>query len=63
MTWACADGPCRTFDVATVKPNRNGKGGGNLAASPRMLTIRNLQLRTIIGAAYGIAEYRISGPQ
>jgi uncharacterized protein (TIGR03435 family) len=28
-----------------------------------MLTIRNLPLRTIIGAAYGIAEYRISGPR
>src|SRR5260370_40742837 len=52
-----------TFDVAAVKPNRSGKGGGNLAASPGMLTIRNLPLRTIIGAAYGIAEYQIAGPQ
>src|SRR5947208_15851779 len=59
---AGADAPCQTFDVATVRPNRTGKGGGNLAASPGMLTIRNLPLRTIIGAAYNIAEYRISGP-
>ncbi len=51
-----------TFDVATVKPNRTGKGGGNFAASPGMLTIRNLPLRRIIGAAYNIAEYQISGP-
>src|SRR5258708_37494414 len=62
-TLAGADTPCQTFDVAAVKPNRSGKGGGNLAASPGMLTIRNLPLRTIIGAAYGIAEYQISGPQ
>jgi uncharacterized protein (TIGR03435 family) len=52
-----------TFDVATVKPNRTGKGSGNLAASPGMLTIRNLPLRTIIGAAYGVAEYQIKGPE
>src|SRR5260370_15428275 len=52
-----------TFDVATVKPKRTGKGGGNFAASPGMLTIRNLPLRRIIGAAYNIAEYQISGPQ
>ena len=58
-----ADAPCQTFDVATVRPNRTGKGGGNLAASPGMLTIRNLPLRVIIGAAHGIAGYQISGPQ
>ena len=58
-----ADAPCQTFDVATVRPNRTGKGAGNLAASPGMLTIRNLPLRTIIGTAYGIADYQISGPQ
>ncbi len=63
MMLAGADAPCQTFDVAAVKPNRSGKGGGNLAASPGMLTIRNLPLRTIIGAAYDIAEYQISGPQ
>src|SRR5258708_39275706 len=51
-----------TFDVATVKPNRTGKGGGNFAASPGILTIRNLPLRRIIGAAYNIAEYQIPGP-
>ncbi len=49
--------------MATVKPNRIGKGGGNLAASPGLLTIRNLALRTIIGAAYNTAEYQISGPR
>src|SRR5713226_7175389 len=63
MMLAGADASCQTFDVATVRPNRSGKGGGNLAASPGMLTIRNLPLRTIIGAAYGIAEYQIAGPQ
>src|SRR5258708_26245411 len=58
-----ADAPCQTFEVATVRPNRTGKGAGNLAAFPGMLAIRNLPLRTIIGAAYDIAEYQISGPQ
>ncbi len=52
-----------TFDVATVKPNRTSKGGGNLTASPGMLTIRNLPLRTIIRAAYDVADYQISGPR
>jgi uncharacterized protein (TIGR03435 family) len=63
MMLAGADAPCQTFDVATVKPNDTGKSGGNLAASPGMLTIRNLSLRTIIKSAYAIAEYQISGPQ
>src|ERR1700730_12338650 len=63
MLLAGADAPCQTFDVATVRPSHTGKGAGNLAASPGMLTIRNLPLRTIIGAAYGIAEYQTSGPQ
>jgi uncharacterized protein (TIGR03435 family) len=63
----CAFGQAPTrpaFDVATVKPNRNGtgKGGASLAASPGMLTIRNLPLRTIIAAVYNLAEYQISGP-
>src|SRR5260370_24171514 len=63
MMLAGADAPCQTLDVATVRPNRTGKGAGNLAASPGMLTIRNLPLRTIIVTAYGIADYQISGPQ
>src|SRR5260370_10214059 len=63
MMLAAADAPLQTFDVATVRPNRTGKAGGNLAAPAGMLTIRNLPLRTIIGAAYGIAEYQISGPR
>jgi uncharacterized protein (TIGR03435 family) len=63
MMLAGADAPCQTFDVATVRPNRTGKGGGNLAATPGMLTILNLPLRTIIEAAYHVADYQISGPQ
>jgi uncharacterized protein (TIGR03435 family) len=63
MMLAGADAPCQTFDVATVRLNRTGKSGGNLAATPGMLTVRNLPLRTIIGAAYDIAEYQISGPR
>ena len=63
MMLAGADTPCQTFDVATVRPNRTGKGAGSLAASPGMLTIRNLPLRTIIGVAYEIADYQISGPR
>lgn len=62
MMLAEADAPCQTFDVATVRPNRTGKGGSNLVATPGMLTIRNLPLRTIIAAAYAMAEYQISGP-
>src|ERR1043166_7492338 len=53
---------CETFDVVTVRPSRTGKRGG-LAASPGMLTIRNLSLHAIIQAAYGVKEYQISGPQ
>jgi uncharacterized protein (TIGR03435 family) len=63
MMLAGADAPGQTFDVATVRPNLTGKSGGDLAASPGTLTIRNLTLRTIIAAAWNVAEYRISGPQ
>src|SRR5258708_40260566 len=63
MMLAGPDAPCQTFDVATVKPNRSGRGGAKLAAFPGMAPIRNVPLRTIIGLAYGIAEYQISGPQ
>jgi uncharacterized protein (TIGR03435 family) len=64
LCYALAQAPTPpAFDVASVKPNRTGKGGGNLAASPGMLATRNLPLLTIIGAAYNIAEYQISGPR
>jgi hypothetical protein len=59
---ATAQAPSQTFDVATVKPNPTDKARSNLAISPGMLSIRNLPLRNIIAAAYGIAEYQISGP-
>lgn len=52
----------QTFDVATIKPSQGKAGGGGLGASPGTLTINNLPLRMIIGAAYGIAEYQIAGP-
>src|ERR1051325_11866 len=61
MMLAGAGVACETFDVATVRPSRTGKRGG-LAASPGMLTIRNLPLHAIIQAAYGVKEYQISGP-
>jgi uncharacterized protein (TIGR03435 family) len=63
MMLAAADLPCQTFDLATVRPNHNGAGRGDLTASPGMLTIRNLALRAIIGSAYGLADYQISGPK
>lgn len=55
--------PAQTFDVATIKANRGGKGPGDLYASPGALTIRNLPLHTIVAVAYGILPHQISGPQ
>jgi uncharacterized protein (TIGR03435 family) len=52
----------QTFAVATIKPSQGKAGDSGLSASPGTLTIRNLPLRMIIGAAYGIAEYQIAGP-
>jgi uncharacterized protein (TIGR03435 family) len=54
---------CQAFDVATVRPSQAAKGDSGLGATPGTLTIRNLPLRLIIGAAYGLAEFQISGPE
>jgi uncharacterized protein (TIGR03435 family) len=56
------DAPCQKIDLATIKPHPAGKSGSGVEASPGMLTMRSLSLSMIIGAAYGIAEYQISGP-
>jgi hypothetical protein len=50
------------FEVASIRPSHDSKGAST-GTSPSTLTIRNLPLRTIIGAAYGIAEYQIAGPE
>jgi uncharacterized protein (TIGR03435 family) len=53
----------QTFDLATIRPSHAGKGESGVGAAPGTLTIRNLPLHMIIGAAFGIAGYQISGPQ
>ena len=55
--------PGQSFDVATIRPNRAGKGAGDLRASPGTLAIRNLPLHTILAVAYGVLPHQVSGPQ
>jgi uncharacterized protein (TIGR03435 family) len=54
-----ADGPA--FKVASVKPNKTGRRGGQLNTDPGRLTITNVSLRTCIKAAYGLQNYQLSG--
>ncbi len=50
------------FQVASIRPSLGGKSS-NMSTSPDTLTIGNVALRTIIAAAYRIADYQIAGPE
>jgi uncharacterized protein (TIGR03435 family) len=59
------------FDVASVKatePGRGGRGfpghgfGGQIAAEPGALTMRNVSMRAAIHWAYDVPEFQVSGP-
>jgi len=49
------------FDVASVKANRSTQRGSGIDTEPGKVTIRNVSLKLIIQAAYGVKGYQISG--
>jgi uncharacterized protein (TIGR03435 family) len=54
--------PTPAFDVASVKTNRSSQHGSGIDTEPGMVTIRNVSLKLIIQAAYGVKGYQVSGP-
>ena len=55
--------PCSTFDVASIKPNTSGVGGGypELAPGGKRFTARNLLMLEIMVSAYDVSPLQISG--
>jgi len=53
--------PMPAFDVASVKANRSTQRGSGIDTEPGKVTIRNVSLKLIIQAAYGVKGYQISG--
>ncbi|HXA50900.1 MAG TPA: TIGR03435 family protein [Candidatus Acidoferrum sp.] len=52
----------REFEVASVKANRSGRAGWDgFQMSHGSLTVKNVSLRTLIAASYGVQEARIAG--
>ena len=52
-----------SFTVSSVEPNQSGKGRGADLSVTQYAHDPQPPLNTIIAAAYGIAEYQISGPR
>src|SRR5262249_29562333 len=52
----------KTFIVSSIRANQAKKDSPELKTSPATLAIHNLPLNMIIGVAYGIADYQLSGP-
>jgi len=58
----------QAFEVASVKPDKIGNGGGESAArekittSRQSLTMQNVSLQTCIKWAYGLRDFQIAGP-
>jgi uncharacterized protein (TIGR03435 family) len=56
------------FDVASVKVSQFGRMGGEgsrretIAPEPGSLTMRNVRLQAIIGWAYQVADFEVTGP-
>jgi uncharacterized protein (TIGR03435 family) len=55
--------PCSTFDVASIKPNTSGVGGGypELAPGGRRFTATNQLMLELIVSAYDVSPLQISG--
>jgi hypothetical protein len=53
-----AQGLLRSFEVASIKPDKSETGGDRIRISHGSLTIQNVSLKRCIGLAYGIAEGR-----
>ncbi len=51
----------QSFDSVTIRPNRSESSRGNFLTAGDHLTIRNFTLRALIGWAYGVRSFQISG--
>lgn len=49
------------FEVASIKPNTSGTGGSSTDSSNGLLRITNQTVRSIIGRAYNVRDFQISG--
>ena len=49
------------FEAATVKPNVSGSGGSSTNSTNGLLRITNQTLRSMIGYAYNVRDFQISG--
>ncbi|HEY6250019.1 MAG TPA: M56 and DUF3738 domain-containing protein [Candidatus Angelobacter sp.] len=53
--------PLLSFDVASIKPNRSGENLTRLMMSPDGLTGEGVTLKMLIGFAYNMKDFQISG--
>jgi uncharacterized protein (TIGR03435 family) len=49
------------FEAASIKPNVSGSGGSSTHSSNGLLRITNQTLRSMIGYAYNVRDFQISG--
>ena len=55
------EGARLAFEAATVKPNVSGSGGSSTNSTNGLLRISNQTLRSMIGYAYNVRDFQISG--
>src|SRR5579872_1572706 len=53
--------PLPSFEVASVKPNKSGGRGAGLQMAPGRFTAKNIPLKMLIGFAYDVRDFQISG--
>jgi uncharacterized protein (TIGR03435 family) len=55
--------PDTAFDVASIKPARPDARGYSIRPFPARLTAENVTLKMLVGAAYHVYDFQISGPR
>ena len=50
------------FEVASIKPNKSGRGDSHTHTDQGRMTAVNVSLRSLIVMAYGIRDYQLEGP-
>jgi uncharacterized protein (TIGR03435 family) len=50
-----------SFEVASIKPSRSGDGRTRIMFSPDAFTVEGLSAKTLIGLAYNLRDFQISG--
>lgn len=62
--WAQAlrSAPARTFDVATIRPNKSGAERNSLVYGPAGINCANVTLKACLRAAFDLQDYQVVGP-